>query len=721
MGGDISKSKPILRYYIFQKKVNDYISNKIKNREEKNDSKEGYFVHPELIKEWKKKINYEKIYEYCENFKINSYKSYKNQTEEQKLLINQFIENDIKVNKNVFFIKSSIIDYNNFPYILNRDNFHYWETFINKKTYEKLQINNKNKVIKVKYIFKKELLIIFFKQYLLIKIVVKGKNLTLMFGHESIYENYKDFLKSNSSNNIIDYLERKNIFSLPIYENFFYKNNKKILKIRIINDEYLKKNNQKNEIKAPSCIDFDLINRICYKGLENVGATCYMNATLQCLGNIKPVTDFLLKKNNYIDLYENRALCPLTLSYTQVLIGQFLDKSTTGAYRPQNFKNMISELNPLFQVIQANDSKDLIIFLLEVINTELVKIHNKNKNITKQNENIQAINIFDENAILNEFLENFKKNYCSVIGDHLCGFNKSIFICQNCFKEVINFNIFNILIFSLEATSNYFNLSNNNTMIPTISFDHCFKFLSKKEFFQDTYCQNCRQSFPSIYREIIFSMPNYLIIILNRGKGNIFNCNVIIPKEFNSSNYSFKKENYNQIYELVGIVSHFGESGMGGHFIAFCKHNIDNKWRCYNDSIVTECQNDYLKKGTPYILFYKNKNLEITANTNLQNGNMDINNNNNNNNCQQNIYKKKKKNFFSKSVNPNMNMGNNFFGQNMDMNINNNFFEQNMNMNINNNLFPKMNVFNNNININSQKLNHKNSFNNNIFMSSNNI
>ena len=44
---------------------------------------------------------------------------------------------------------------------------------------------------------------------------------------------------------------------------------------------------------------------------------------------------------------------------------------------------------------------------------------------------------------------------------------------------------------------------------------------------------------------------------------------------------------------------------MGGHFIAFCKHYKDGKWRCYNDSVVTECQNDYLNKGTPYILFYK--------------------------------------------------------------------------------------------------------------------
>ena len=67
----------------------------------------------------------------------------------------------------------------------------------------------------------------------------------------------------------------------------------------------------------------------------------------------------------------------------------------------------------------------------------------------------------------------FKKSHCSIIGDNLCGFQKSEFICQECGKSAINFNIFNFIIFSLEATSNYFNLNNNNNIIPTITFDNC--------------------------------------------------------------------------------------------------------------------------------------------------------------------------------------------------------------------------------------------------------
>jgi hypothetical protein len=95
----------------------------------------------------------------------------------------------------------------------------------------------------------------------------------------------------------------------------------------------------------------------------------------------------------------------------------------------------------------------------------------------------------------------------------------------------------------------------------------------------------------SNYKEYLCVMPNYLIIILNWGKGNIVNFNVQIPEIFYPLNYVVNEKN--SYFNLIGVVSHFGESGMGGHFIAFCKHNIDRKWRCFNDSIVTESQNDY--------------------------------------------------------------------------------------------------------------------------------
>ena len=108
-----------------------------------------------------------------------------------------------------------------------------------------------------------------------------------------------------------------------------------------------------------------------------------MNATLQNIAKIKHITDYLFNANKYTEIYDNVALCPLTLPYCQVFIDLFCDKSNKGSYSPKLFKTVIGEMNPLFQGVQANYSKDLIIFLLKVLNSELTKLHNKKNNIKK--------------------------------------------------------------------------------------------------------------------------------------------------------------------------------------------------------------------------------------------------------------------------------------------------------------------------------------------------
>ena len=60
-------------------------------------------------------------------------------------------------------------------------------------------------------------------------------------------------------------------------------------------------------------------------------------------------------------------------------------------------------------------------------------------------------------------------------------------------------------------------------------------------------------------------------------------------------------------YELIGVITHLGLSGPGGHFIAFCKNPIDEKWYRYNDEKITPADKaDIFNEGIAYILFYCN-------------------------------------------------------------------------------------------------------------------
>jgi len=68
----------------------------------------------------------------------------------------------------------------------------------------------------------------------------------------------------------------------------------------------------------------------------------------------------------------------------------------------------------------------------------------------------------------------------------------------------------------------------------------------------------------------------------------------------------FKEDSF---YELIGVVTHYGESGSNGHFMARCKNPIDSfNWYLYNDAIIQKIvffSKENFFRGNPYILFYK--------------------------------------------------------------------------------------------------------------------
>ena len=124
------------------------------------------------------------------------------------------------------------------------------------------------------------------------------------------------------------------------------------------------------------------------------------------------------------------------------------------------------------------------------------------------------------------------------------------------------------------------------------------------------YCNYCKQTCPSSMCTNLVTGPEVLIIILNRGKGIEFNVKINFYLELNLYNYIELKDTGTQ-YELFGVITHLGESGMGGHFIAYCKSFWDNHWFKFNDALVSpvnDFKSEVIDYAMPYLLFYQKKN-----------------------------------------------------------------------------------------------------------------
>ena len=165
MGAKNTKIDSILYYYIFQKKINNYLNNTVK-REDKTRLKNGYIINPEWIKEWKRRIKYDKLVsDYLVHFNINTTKL----NNEQLLMINQFIENDYLLN-NLCYETKTIRKYKDFFIYDELITRNFLENLVNDKTFEKFGIRDVRSFEKVKYIFKEKMFILFIERYHVIKI-----------------------------------------------------------------------------------------------------------------------------------------------------------------------------------------------------------------------------------------------------------------------------------------------------------------------------------------------------------------------------------------------------------------------------------------------------------------------------------------------------------------------------------------------------------------------
>ena len=150
-----------------------------------------------------------------------------------------------------------------------------------------------------------------------------------------------------------------------------------------------------------------------------------------------------------------------------------------------------------------------------------------------------------------------------------------------------------------------------NNDIKEVSIIDCFNYDRKENIMRGDnsfFCNKCNSLNEAIMISNLITGPEVLIIILNRGKGIEFDVKINFTEVLDLSNYIQKKETGCK-YQLIGVITHLGESSMSGHFIAYCRDPINKtSWYKYNDAIVSDVS-DFKKEiidfAMPYLLFYQ--------------------------------------------------------------------------------------------------------------------
>jgi len=342
-------------------------------------------------------------------------------------------------------------------------------------------------------------------------------------------------------------------------------------------------------------------------GLQNIGATCYMNSTLQCFCHIEKFVNYFKYSKHVISMVrsnKNNLTSSFKLLIEKLWPNNYNESYSQKIYAPEEFKNKISKMNPLFEGIAANDAKDLVNFIIMTLHEEL----NKAKKSNIKNNNI-FLDQRNQQIMFNNFKQNFASENKSIISDLFYGINCNITKCGFCNVNIYNYQIYFFLVFPLEEVRKF---KNNNSLNNSINIYDCFDYDRKVNLMygeNSMFCNYCKQNANCQMCTCLTTGPEILILLLNRGKGIEFNVKINFMEDLDLSNY-IQYKNTGSKYKLIGVITHIGESGMGGHFIAYCKDPISQSWNKYNDAIVSEVQDkdfqrEVINFAMPYLLFYQ--------------------------------------------------------------------------------------------------------------------
>jgi ubiquitin carboxyl-terminal hydrolase 8 len=342
-------------------------------------------------------------------------------------------------------------------------------------------------------------------------------------------------------------------------------------------------------------------------GLHNLGNSCFLNSTVQCLNHIEPLTQYFVQDKYVKELNKQNPLG--SGGNVAIAYASLLKKIWAGNHSvlvPRLLKQTVASFAPQFDNSYQHDSHEFCQFLMDGLHEDLNRVKKK-----PYVEDLEGFGLKDEIAAIESWRKHLLR-HDSIIVDHCQGMHRSHLTCPQCGRESIKFDIYSSISLPLP-------MEKQKT---TIKLEDCIeKFMEAEQLDERDayYCPNCRKHVCALKLIALWSVPDILIIHLKRFtfdkcllSGSMLRSKIDHTVEFPVNGLDLTKDVLGPIdpeappiYNLFGISEHIGPTANSGHYTATVRNSVDGQWYRCNDSHVGLTSGEASITGGAYLLFYQ--------------------------------------------------------------------------------------------------------------------